>query len=730
MKIIGISVILLCAVSLSAVPAFCGVIEIEEIPAEVDQYGLFRVEMTLPYIKGNTHAPEVISLAAKITAPDGEPVTVPAFCTFNSKKNGTSTWEVRYTPVKTGDHMFYMELDSPEAQDMSEISEFSVKKSQADGFLSQSANNPFYLVFDSGEPFFGIGHNVGWVHNSSPGLYDRYFKKLKKNKCNLTRIWLCSWSFPVEWERLGVYNRESLEKLDEVIETAARRGIYIILCLDTYGNLMEEKGTWREGRWNENPYNAANGGPCAAPGDFFTSPEAKKFYRERARYLVSRYGYSPNILALELWNEYNAPAAWIKEMAQYIRSVNPHGQMITTSMGYPYGQAFDDSAVWKLKELDIIALHEYGNATRRETVPSIVQKSHAIAFMYSKPLVFSEFGIDFDKDDKNYDPGGEGVALHNSLWASAMSGAFATAMNWWWESYIRPRDLYYHYRGISYFLEGTNWDSRRAVFADTGPVRLKDARDTEKARGDVTIVPEDKWKRIGISEFIVQSNGDLAGGGTPNMYLHGSAKKKLQVSHKFNVEYPEDGKFVMRIGTVSQGGHLRVTMDGRDIYEREFPAGPGDGPWKRSVYLKKWNIYQCVYDTEIEIDIPRGSHTITLSNKGKDWIGIEKITLKGYIDPSLANARCLGMAVGDEVLLWVQNKDSNWRNAFDGIEPGLVKGAFLEVNDLADGRYRVEWWDTYRGDVILEEKIWARNGMARIDIPEFRRDLACKIRKP
>jgi hypothetical protein len=322
------------------------------------------------------------------------------------------------------------------------------------------------------------------------------------------------------------------------------------------------------------------------------------------------------------------------------------------------------------------------------------------------------------------------VALHNSLWASAMSGTFATAMNWWWESYVRPRDLYYHYRGISYFLDGTNWDSPKTGFAKTGPVMLEGALDTGNAREDVTITPEDKWKRIGISEFILQSNGDLAGGGMPNMYLHGTAKQKLRVAQKFSVEYPVDGQLVLHVGTVSQGGNLIVALDGKDVYEREFPAGPGTGPWKRSVYLKKWDLYQCVYETDVEIDIPRGSHIITLTNTGKDWIGIEKITFKNYIAPGLANARCVGMNLGDELLLWVQNKGSNWRNALDGVEPGLIEGAAVEVKDLEDGRYQVEWWDTYRGDIMLHAEAWSEYGTMRVDIPEFRRDIACKIRKP
>ena len=61
----------------------------------------------------------------------------------------------------------------------------------------------------------------------------------------------------------------------------------------------------RHARWEDNPYNAANGGPVAAddPAAFFTDPTARDLFKKRLRYLVARYGAYRDILAWELFNE-------------------------------------------------------------------------------------------------------------------------------------------------------------------------------------------------------------------------------------------------------------------------------------------------------------------------------------------------------------------------------------------------------------------------------------------
>ena len=94
------------------------------------------------------------------------------------------------------------------------------------------------------------------------------------------------------------------------------------------------------------------------------------------RYIVARWGYSPNIMGWELWNEFNTVKAyktelerslleWTAEMARYIKSIDPNNHMTTTSLG---SCDFDD-ALWHLPEMDWAQMHGYyffGEAMKRD----------------------------------------------------------------------------------------------------------------------------------------------------------------------------------------------------------------------------------------------------------------------------------------------------------------------------------------------------------------------------
>ncbi len=55
--------------------------------------------------------------------------------------------------------------------------------------------------------------------------------------------------------------------------------------------------------FGDSPCNIKNGGPLEKLIDYFTNPKAQKANYDRLRYLVARYGYSPNVFVWELWNE-------------------------------------------------------------------------------------------------------------------------------------------------------------------------------------------------------------------------------------------------------------------------------------------------------------------------------------------------------------------------------------------------------------------------------------------
>ncbi len=698
-------------------------------PQKVRQYEPFILEFTLPYFNGNPNDPGNVKVEARITLPDGGRVTIPAFCLYNKKGTGISLWEVRFTPVVPGRYDYSLHAAAKTLDENTGTRHFDVRKSENRGFLRRSRNNPYYLVFDSGEPFFGIGHNIAWAYENSLSVFDRYFTELEKNGCNLTRVWLSEWSFQIEWEKMGRYDRDASLDLDKLLDLAKKRGIYIILCLGTYGDLMIEKGSWSEDRWGMNPYNRKNGGPCTRPEDLFTDPEAKRWYKNKLRYIISRWSYSPNILAFEFWNELNAPREWIEEMSAFVKEINPHGQFLTTSMGYPWGEIFDKGKVWSVKDIDVITIHLYGNRTVKDVVSESIQKSYELAAVYDKPFLIAEIGMDAGKDDKVYDPGGKGTLLHNSIWATALSRYFGSAMGWWWDTYIRPKNLYFHYKGLNAFLRGVNWDSEIVKVPVTSQVISKKAPKKKPALKDLTIKPADKWGKVYAKEFTVLKNGDLIGG-TPTKYLQGEKGAKLDGKQVYHVDFPSEGNFRIKVGMVAHQARLLVYLDDKKVLDREFTTGPGkEGPWKRSLYRRDKKVYQCVYDQFLEIRVPAGKHAIRIENSGKDWIGIKEITLTDYVSEIYANARCLGLVVGDEILFWIQNKSYNWKNTYYSKEPAPIKNAYLDVFDLEEGAYKVEWWDTFKGDVISREKVSTKSGVLRLNIREFSQDTACKVKK-
>ena len=62
--------------------------------------------------------------------------------------------------------------------------------------------------------------------------------------------------------------------------------------------------------------------------------------------------------------------------------------------------------------------------------------------------------------------------------------------------------------------------------------------------------------------------------------------------------------------------------------------------------------------------------------------------------------------------------------------PFLINNAQLEINDLQKGSYSIEFWDTYTGAIIAtREGSVGDKGQLLVDVPEFDKDIACKIYK-
>lgn len=436
--------------------------------------GLYEpLELTLDFWGrySNPFDPDDVEVTCRFDSPTGRPRTIAGFVYQGFERReelgqeyltavGGRLWKVRFTPDETGVWSYLVTVRTREGISPGEQGFFAAEPSKNPGFLRVSQRDRRFFEFASGQPFFGVGHNVCWAGSRERTLaYDLYFNRMRQAGQNFTRIWFCSWDMTLEGRTLDDYRLDNAWRMDYVLELARRYGIYVKLCLDNFYDYRDPEAVGR------NPYFKTNGGPIETPKEFFSDPQAKKHYQRRLRYIVSRWAHLPNVLAWEQWNEVdyacgdrNVAVAWSAEMARHLKSIDPYGHMVTTTLG-PDDVWYD---LWQLPEMDFVQVHTYihtdsAQPEERDEVDLMRQRSAAVA-RFGKPFLVSEFGYLGDgKSNPLNDKDTLGIALHNAIWASAFSGAAATVSNWWWDTYIHPNDLYYHYAALARFVSDLDW---------------------------------------------------------------------------------------------------------------------------------------------------------------------------------------------------------------------------------------------------------------------------------
>ncbi len=439
---------------------------VEVLTPVVDQFDVFKVEFDFEQNYKNPFDPNEIDVWAVFTSPEGEITRWPAFFYeypyAHAKHLYYVGWKVRYTPIEPGTYLFCIEATDNTGTTMTEPIEFDVtyvSPEEFPGLVRISEGNPLYFEFSrTGAPFFGIGHNLGWSWNSSVDEMAGWFEELTDYGGNFTRIWICgglgvtSRTFHLEDKELGPnwYRQDNAHKIDLLIEEASKANLRIMASLETFTFLQIEERWY--GEWAHNPYNSANGGPLDSPEEFWTNSQAKQYFRNRIRYFIARWGYSPYIIIWQLMNEadgasnYDAhlAAQWHKEMAQYINEIDPWQRPVTTSFAHQTGTS---EPIDSLDEIDIVITHKYDAPDMAWEMD--YWNRYKIS-QYNKPHIIGEFAAQYDRLQDDVD----GIHFHNGIWASTMSGSAATAMLWWWDQYVHPRGLFVQYEPLADFIQG------------------------------------------------------------------------------------------------------------------------------------------------------------------------------------------------------------------------------------------------------------------------------------
>lgn len=260
------------------------------------------------------------------------------------------------------------------------------------------------------------------------------------------------WEAEVDRPPRGYYNPIDCFLLDQVVEAAAKHGIYLQLCLitrDLYMGALKDEGS---------------------PEYQQAIEDAKKLLR----YAVARWGYATSVAAWEYFNENdpNLPTdRFYTELGEFLEQVDVYHHLRSTSTWHPSPKDC------RHPKLDIADVHFYLRPSEkrlRDEVDAALDRARFLReHAPGKPALIGEFGLANERwqPTREMQESQQLVDFHNALWASALSGTSGTALFWWWDRLDR-RNVYPQYRPLAAFLADVPWTTaglRRASAAASHP---------------------------------------------------------------------------------------------------------------------------------------------------------------------------------------------------------------------------------------------------------------------
>ncbi|HLP75992.1 MAG TPA: hypothetical protein VK327_03675, partial [Candidatus Paceibacterota bacterium] len=178
----------------------------------------------------------------------------------------------------------------------------------------------------------------------------------------------------------GKFNEEAFRALDLALQTANAQDVRLIIPL-------VDNWIWQGGRAE---YAGFRG---KAKDDFWIDPQIIADFKETIRFILTRtntltgvrYADDKAILCWETGNEIDSPAAWTREIASYIKSLDRNHLVMD---GFGASQLRAESL--EIPEIDIVTTHHYPGQTKifGPLIRENWQKAKG-----KKPYVVGEFGF-------------------------------------------------------------------------------------------------------------------------------------------------------------------------------------------------------------------------------------------------------------------------------------------------------------------------------------------------
>ncbi|MEW6156549.1 MAG: DUF5060 domain-containing protein [Verrucomicrobiota bacterium] len=688
-------------------------------------------------IFANPFDPDLIRVDARFDFPSGKTMVVPAFWYQAFQRTlqngserltaGAADWRARFVPTEPGEYSVVVTVTTtnPAGSVSSTPLRFLVGDNPLParrGYVRIGASGKYFETGD-GQALPLIGANVCWPGGRGTYDYDTWFAGMSAARENFARLWMAPWYFGLETEpgTLTRYRLDRAWQLDYVLRLAEQRGIYVLLCLDFHGMFETKPDVWGGNNfWPKNPYNTANGGPAANQNAFFTSASARAAYQKRLRYLVARYGYSPNLLGWEFFNEIDNVYAylnstdvanWHRAMGDWLDANDPFHHLVTTSLT---GNS-DRAEIWSLPQLDFAAYHSYNEPNPVLRLSSVTQ---SFLQRYRKPVMIGEFGIDWRGWSREQDPHLRG--LRQGLWAGALGGSVGTSMSWWWEN-LHSENTYPLFQAVGKILSPTSWGK-----GDWKPISFKTSGPPPVTVGDpiagqspfqATLRLSGQWggKPLGQLAVANPAAADLAPT-TLNGFVHGTAHSDLRTSFRLSAWLTNDARIVMHLNSVSDGAILTVRVDGVETFRRSLPNRDGGYEVNNE------------YNEDIPVSLAAGKHLIEIRNAGADWFFLDWVRLEQVLPASYPGGWepspvAIGLQGQHMSLLYVVAPGAAFPAGATNTALPVQSGKSVVITNSPAGKFGAQWFDPKTGQLIAEKQHEATNGTLTLPLPDFREDL-------
>jgi tetratricopeptide (TPR) repeat protein len=700
-------------------------IVVEASAGEVGKYQKLELLIQVDARYEKPFDPDEVDLAILLETPNGEKIVLPAFFCQDYERGtldqgggraispparganwyypiGDGRWKARFAPMQIGTYFARARLIDRNGTIQSDVVRFECTPSAKKGFLRAGRNDPRFLEFSEGAPFFAIGQNLAFI---GEGQYvtlskaEQIFATLSRNGANFLRIWTCceDWAMAIEarksaWDR-SWHRRPALSAVEgtDIVASVSgsendgsRRKCIKIEGGDGTSITVEpshpvglKPGTRYVliGQFKaEGPVALRVGvGRDDAQPRFKAAPEGQwqKFRRELTtgendfwlgRIVLSLAGSGTVWLDNLSLKEASGGAELLWE-ADINRPIRGFYNQIDCFMLDQLVESAEQNGIYLMlclitRDLYMNSLSDDKSAEYQKAIDD-AQKllRYAVArWGYSTSVAAWEYFNEMDPGkptDRCYAELGE---------------------------YLEQIDIYRHLRTTSTWHPSAR-DCRHPRL-DIGQLHHYMRPETKEEFKDEVAVVIDKTR-----------------------FLREHAPNKPALIGEFGLATPKWG-LSEYMKQDSGGVHFHNCL-----WASAFAGASGTAMFWWWDQLDRQDAYY---------------HYQPLSTFLADvsFAGLQQLRAK--VSPE--EIRLLGYQGNDRAYMWLFNPQATWWNlVVEKRQPVEIKDATIEIQGILPGNYRLEWWDTYKGVVIEKKPLSFGEGPLHIAVPPFSRDIACKI---